>query len=84
MVVRHKARRLLIMVAKSLDSLQQVDARLLGTVLNFAPTKRRGDEYGYGYGGYAQPARQAKPDDRPKEADGSTAAEALSQTRGRQ
>lgn len=34
----------------ALESLRQVDARLLGTVLNFVPTKKRG--FGYRYGGY--------------------------------
>ena len=39
----------------AIESLAQVDARLLGSVLNFAPIKRgRGKYgYGYGYGGYA-------------------------------
>lgn len=37
-------------LALSLESLRQVDARLLGTVLNFVPTRKRG--YGYRYGGY--------------------------------
>jgi capsular exopolysaccharide synthesis family protein len=47
-------------VATSMDALAQVDARLLGTVMNFVPTGRRGYGYkygykygyGYGYGGY--------------------------------
>lgn len=35
---------------KSLESLSKVDARLLGTVLNFVPVRKRGEGYGYGYG----------------------------------
>lgn len=34
---------------KAIDALGQVDARLLGTVLNYAPSKKR-NGYGYGYG----------------------------------
>lgn len=38
-------------VEDSADALRQVNARLLGTILNFAPErKRRGYGYGYGYG----------------------------------
>jgi receptor protein-tyrosine kinase len=37
-------------LATSIDALQQVDARLLGTVMNFIPTGRRGYGYKYGYG----------------------------------
>ena len=37
-------------LALAMESLRQVDARLLGTVLNFVPTRKRG--YGYRYGGY--------------------------------
>ena len=39
-------------LAASIDALEQVDARLLGTVMNFIPTGRRsyGYKYGYGYG----------------------------------
>ena len=37
-------------LAIAMESLRQVDARLLGTVLNFVPTRKRG--YGYRYGGY--------------------------------
>jgi hypothetical protein len=45
-----------------MDALAQVDARLLGTVMNFVPTGRRGYGYkygykygyGYGYGGYGE------------------------------
>ncbi|MDZ7576932.1 MAG: polysaccharide biosynthesis tyrosine autokinase [Candidatus Nanopelagicales bacterium] len=50
LVVRHgKTTR--DQLAKALDALSQVDARLVGTVLNFAPAKRsRGYGYGYGYG----------------------------------
>lgn len=48
-------------VAMSAEALGQVGARLLGTVMNFVPTGRRGYGYqygykygyGYGYGGYA-------------------------------
>jgi capsular exopolysaccharide synthesis family protein len=42
------------------DSLAQVNGRLIGTVLNFVPEKRRarGYDYGYGYGyGYGQPSK---------------------------
>lgn len=41
-------------VAEAADALRQVNVRLLGTVLNFAPTRRRGygyTKYGYSYGG---------------------------------
>jgi len=40
---------------RAVESLVQVDARLLGTVLNFAPLKRGrlGYGYGYGYGTYS-------------------------------
>ena len=42
-------------VADSADALRQVNARIFGTVLNFAPVRKRrkygyGYEYGYGYG----------------------------------
>lgn len=47
LMVRH-GRTTVDQVGKSLDALRQVDARLLGSVLNYAPSKRRG----YGYGGY--------------------------------
>lgn len=53
----HRDRRLLsvatiIQMATSMDRLTQVEARLLGTVMNFVPTGRRGygDKYGYGCG----------------------------------
>ena len=53
-------------VASSIAALDQVEARLLGTVLNFIPTGRRGYGYkygyGYGYGSYESETR-AKPDD---------------------
>lgn len=43
-------------VAHAADGLRQVNARALGTVLNFAPS-RRGKGYGYGYGyGYGPEA----------------------------
>lgn len=43
-------------VAHAADGLRQVNARVLGTVLNFAPARRRGKGYGYGYGyGYETP-----------------------------
>lgn len=41
-------------VAEAADALRQVNVRLLGTVLNFAPTRRRGygyTKYGYSYAG---------------------------------
>ena len=53
-------------VADSADALRQVNARILGTVLNFAPVRRRkkygyGYEYGYGYGYESdQPAQQVQ------------------------
>ena len=34
------------------DALRQVGARILGTVLNFAPSSRRRGGYGYGKGDY--------------------------------
>jgi non-specific protein-tyrosine kinase len=40
-------------VRQAADALQQVNARLLGTVLNFAPQRKRrgyGSKYDYGYG----------------------------------
>jgi capsular exopolysaccharide synthesis family protein len=56
-------------VASSVTALQQVDARVLGTVLNFVPTGRRGygykygykygNKYGYGYG-YGYESEHAK------------------------
>lgn len=57
LVVRHSKTRK-EQLHRALDSLSQVDARVLGTVVNFVPTKRRaggyGDGYGYGYGyGYS-------------------------------
>lgn len=52
-------------VQDSADSLRQVNARILGTVLNFVPLRKRrrygyGYEYGYGYGyGYeSKPATE--------------------------
>lgn len=53
LVVRH-GRTTVDQLAKALAALRQVDARLLGTVLNYTPIKRRGSGYGYGYGnGYS-------------------------------
>lgn len=54
-------------VASSIAALEQVDARLLGTVMNFVPSGRRGYGYkygykygyGYGYGGYRAETRDA-------------------------
>jgi capsular exopolysaccharide synthesis family protein len=41
-------------VSHAVESLRQVNARLLGVVMNFAPVKSRGSGYGYGYGyGYS-------------------------------
>lgn len=58
-------------VRASLEQLRVVDARLLGTVVNFAPMGKRGSYYGYGYGygysgkyGYASPS--SKSEDLPK------------------
>lgn len=53
-------------VAASMEALQQVDARLLGTTLNFVPTGRRGYgykygyKYGYGYGSERYGSNQAE------------------------
>src|SRR5690606_22382937 len=53
-------------VQDSTDALRQVNARVLGTVLNFVPMKKRkkygyGYEYGYGYGYETkEPTGQAK------------------------
>ena len=35
---------------RAAEAMERVDARLLGTVLNFVPERRRGYGYGYGYG----------------------------------
>ncbi|GHJ58680.1 chromosome partitioning protein [Nocardioides sp. OK12] len=44
-------------LAQAADRLAQVDASLVGVVLNMAPAKRRAGGYGYGYGyGYAPEA----------------------------
>lgn len=52
LMVRH-GRTTTDQLAQALAALQQVDARLLGTVLNYAPSKR-GRDYGYAYGyGYS-------------------------------
>jgi non-specific protein-tyrosine kinase len=53
LVVRHgKTRR--EQVTRALEALQGVDARLLGTVLNWAPVKGPdADNYGYGPGYYS-------------------------------
>lgn len=40
-------------VAEAADRLRQVHARVLGAILNFAPSRREGEEYGYGRGGAA-------------------------------
>ncbi len=48
-------------VQDAADALEQVNARLLGTILNFVPVRNKGygDKYGYGYGyGYTQESRQ--------------------------
>jgi Mrp family chromosome partitioning ATPase len=55
-------------VEDSTDALRQVNARVLGTVLNFVPLRKRkkygyGYEYGYGYGygyGTKESAEKAK------------------------
>ena len=52
-------------VSDSADALRQVNARIFGTVLNFAPVRKRrkygyGYEYGYGYG-YAPKESGDKP-----------------------
>ena len=66
LVVRHgKTRK--EQLRRALDSLSQVDARVLGTVVNFVPTKRRAHGYGYGYGyGYTYWNGPTKPHDRRK------------------
>ena len=67
LIVRH-SKTTSDQVSKSLDSLDRVGARLLGTVLNFAPTKRRGYGYGYGYGygsDASRPGTHVKPIRRP-------------------
>ncbi|SDO31214.1 capsular exopolysaccharide family [Nakamurella panacisegetis] len=54
-VVKHgKTKR--SMVSRSVHSLRAVDARILGTVLNFAPTKGADAQRGYGPYGYASAA----------------------------
>ena len=55
LVVRHgKSRR--EEVQQALQALTSVNAKVLGTVLNFAPRKKRGNGYdGYGYGYAAAP-----------------------------
>lgn len=57
LLVRH-GRTTTDQFSKALAALDQVHARLLGTVLNYAPNKRRigGYGYGYGYGGYGYSA----------------------------
>jgi capsular exopolysaccharide synthesis family protein len=61
LVVRHgKSRR--EEVERALQALGSVNAKVLGTVLNFAPRKKRGggyDGYGYGYGYGAAPEPEA-------------------------
>lgn len=49
LIVRH-GRTTVDQMTKALAALAQVDARLLGTVLTFAPVKRRANAYDYGYG----------------------------------
>ena len=46
---------------RAVESLAQVDARLLGTVLNFAPQQRGRQGYGYGYGYGAYSSAQTVP-----------------------
>ncbi len=48
-------------VRNAVGSLEQVNAKILGTVLNAVPLKRRGGYgygYGYGYGGYATTGKE--------------------------
>jgi len=49
------------LVVKALESLETVNASLIGTVLTFAPSKdgRYGYGYGYGYSGQESPARSS-------------------------
>ena len=58
LVVRH-GRTKRSMVARAVDSLRSVDARILGTVLNFSPKKGADAQAGYGAYGYAS-VKQAK------------------------
>jgi capsular exopolysaccharide synthesis family protein len=58
------------------QALAAVNARLLGTVLNFIPQRRRGYGYGYGY-------TDAKPDDRKGKAGRSRAASRSSRAQAR-
>ena len=57
-------------VHKAAESLEHVDARLLGVALNFAPSKKRGYGYkqGYGYGGYGYSSKK-KADQKPSRAE---------------
>jgi capsular exopolysaccharide synthesis family protein len=61
-VVRHgKSRR--EEVERALQALNSVNSKVLGSVLNFAPRKKRGggyDGYGYGYGYGQAPSTQPK------------------------
>jgi capsular exopolysaccharide synthesis family protein len=68
MVVRHgKSRR--EEVERAIQALTAVNAKVLGTVLNFAPRRKRrggydGYGYGYGYGGTAAPEAVPSASDR--------------------
>lgn len=51
LLITHHGATKIEQVQEATDALRQVGARILGTVLNFAPSTRRGG-YGYGKGGY--------------------------------
>src|SRR5919199_692578 len=52
-------------IERAAHSLEAVNARLLGTVLNAIPQRARGYGYGYGYGYAEEPARTKGRDARP-------------------
>ena len=57
-------------VRESADALRQVNARVLGTVFNFVPTRKHGKygySYGYGYGyGYSSKPKQVQQPQQPQ------------------
>jgi capsular exopolysaccharide synthesis family protein len=65
LVVRH-GRTTIDQLAQARDRLVQVDARVVGTVLNMVPGRGRNSGYGYGYG-YA-PETEPQPASRPRRA----------------
>ena len=65
LVVRHGTTRK-EQVTRALEALQNVDAKLLGTVLNRAPAKGPdSDSYGYAPGYYTTRGRSCRPGRRP-------------------